>query len=177
MSVAFHQNKKGNNIYLFILFFFNISIFVVTMDALLEIYDLDDVEILSDIDASLIWYELSVELDLLNEKSEIRTEKLENLNVTNREKIVKLFKLVTERNCSNAFFEQSKNGNFECEKCGVLVNTVGAKERHERFNLCSKQCATCQKRYTNTIELIRHLSTSLCSSKGLGSLNSIDTEA
>ena len=72
---------------------------------LIERYNFDRLDTLDDIEISLLWKEVSTGLKLLKFEKFTRNEleKLIGMKQTNLEKLAKLCKLVTDRNCANAF--------------------------------------------------------------------------
>ena len=52
-----------------------------------------------------------------------------------------------------------------CRKCGMSLNSPASRGRHEKFNLCSKQCSRCFKIFTATKTLEQHMNLNKCDDK------------
>ena len=130
-------------------------------DMLIERYDFDRLDTLSDVDISLIWLEVSTGLKLLDfteEFTENELMKLIGMKWPNIEKLAKLCKTVTDRDCAEAF-ENSVSPSFMCAQCQKLFHTKDQLQRHisqAHKRLCV-HCPQCAKKYQSVKQLNRHI--------------------
>ena len=166
-----------------------------SVDTLIERYDFSELDRLSDVEINLLWCEVTSEMRLLHfdKFDEVELERLSGMKPENLQNLANLCKQVNDRKGSEgAGIETagpgtSDNGQtesteeeFNCPECHLAFKCVKAKELHEKFNLCSKQCSNCFRIFTRTSDVIRHLphcvksgeKTALAQAKGIIEANS-----